>query len=95
MVDMSCQKMCLIQLSAAVHPVYRIAVQNLVQQRDSSAALRSGRKHGIDGLVIIGETVLLQELRNLQILNQHNRRTVEPLTWILHVPNTQLVLIQL
>ena len=54
------------------------------------------RKHGIDGLVIIGgRRVLLQELRNLQILESTQSAYREPLTWILHVPNTQLALIQL
>ena len=46
-------------------------------------------------LLLSVETVLLQELRNLQILESTQSAYREPLTWILHVPNTQLALIQL
>ena len=52
------------------------------------------RKHGIDGLVIIGGDGSFAELRNLQILESTQSAYREPLTWILHVPITPSALIR-
>ena len=53
------------------------------------------RKHGIDGLVVIGGDGSFAGAQKLANLGSTQSAYREPLTWILHVPNTQLALIQL
>ena len=52
------------------------------------------RKHGIDGLVVIGETVLLQVHRSWQILESIQSVFREQLTWTLPAQSIQSDLIQ-
>ena len=62
--------MCLIQLSAAVQSCILHVVQNSVQQRDSSAALRSAESTELMVLLLLVETVSFagaQKLANLGI----------------------------